>query len=246
MIWKALADPTRRSILSMLRQSPLTTGEISDRIDDLSRYAVMKHLGILEDAQLISTRKEGKYRWNYLNAAPLQKSYEHWLRHLVQIARQTTPTMGAARKFMTATFSIEQTLTAPTGKVWAALTAELSSWWPRNLLYYHGSSLIQRETGIGGRLYEQSGPDDGYLWAHVIGLEREKYLMLKGQLIPQMGGPAISFLHFELERAAKRTCRLNFSCTLFGDFKEKTADEQRENWERLIKKALNDHLTRAN
>lgn len=243
MIWKALADPTRRSILSMLQKSPLTTGEISDRIDDLSRYAVMKHLGILENAQLINTRKEGKYRWNYLNATPLQKSYEHWLRHLVQIARQTTLTMGTADKtIMTATFSIEHLLPAPVKRTWEALTADLTSWWPRNLLNYNSSTAIELELEIGGRLFEKSADKEGFLWANVIGFEKEKNLSLKGQLIPQMGGPAISFLQFEFSSPSKNQTALNFSCTLFGDFKEKTIDTQKENWERLIKKSLTEHL----
>lgn len=245
MIWKALADPTRRSILTLLQQSPLTTGEISNKIDDLSRYAVMKHLGILEDAQLIRTRKEGKFRWNYLNATPIQTSYEQWLRHLVQIARQTTPSMGTAKStIMTATFSIEVELSKSTPQVWKALTADISSWWPRNLLYYNASSELIIEMEIGGRFYEESGPTDGYLWGHVIGLEEEKVIMLKGQLIPQLGGPAISFVQIDLKKLPKQKCKLDFSCTLFGDISAATADEQRENWERILKKSLSEHLAK--
>ena len=243
MIWKALADPTRRTILTLLQESPLTTGEISERIDDLSRYAVMKHLGILEDARLIRTRREGKFRWNYLNATPLQQSYEHWLRQLVQIARQTTPKMGSAKNtIMTATFSMEHAFPASTQRTWQALTSEATSWWPRNLLYYNASSELILENEIGGKLYEKSGPEDGFLWAHVIGLEKEKTLMLKGQLIPKLGGPAISFLQFDFVRKPKNQTQLNFSCTLFGEFNSKIVQEQQDNWERLIKKALFDYL----
>jgi len=245
MIWKALADPTRRAILSMLQESPLTTGEISDKIKDLSRYAVMKHLGILENAQLINTRREGKFRWNYLNATPLQKSYEHWLRHLVQIARQSQPTMGTANEtIMTATFSIMQTLPTPPKEAWAALTAELSSWWPRNLLYYNTSSELSLEIELGGKLMEKGPKNDGFLWANVIGVEKEKTLMLKGQLIPSMGGPAISFLQFDLKRQAPKQTKLEFSCSLFGSFKDNAVTEQKENWEKLIKKDLTDYLNR--
>ncbi len=79
LIWKALADKTRRTILDMLRESPLTTGEICERFD-MSRIAVMKHLDILEASNLISVRREGKFRWNHLNAAPIQQIYERWVK----------------------------------------------------------------------------------------------------------------------------------------------------------------------
>lgn len=79
LVWKALADKTRRTILDLLRDSPRTTGEIS-RHFDMSRIAVMKHMDVLEDAQLIFIRREGKFRWNYLNAAPIQQIYERWVK----------------------------------------------------------------------------------------------------------------------------------------------------------------------
>ncbi len=244
MIWKALADPTRRTIISLLQESPLTTGEISERIDDLSRYAVMKHLGILEKADLINTRREGKFRWNYLNANPIQKSYEQWLKELIQISQQSTPTMGTAKKtIMTATFSIEQSLAASPLRLWQVLTAEVNDWWPRDLRYYSNNSDLNIELEVGGKLLESTGPNDGFLWATVIGFEKEKQLLLKGQLIPQLGGPAISFLQFELRKKSKGLSILAFSCTLFGEFDSKSIKTQQQNWERLIKKSLSEHLS---
>ncbi|NNE28516.1 MAG: helix-turn-helix domain-containing protein, partial [Saprospiraceae bacterium] len=231
---------TRRNILSMLQKSPLTTGEISDRIDDLSRYAVMKHLGVLEDASLIRTRREGKFRWNYLNAIPLQQSYEQWLRHLVQLAQQTKPTMGTAKEtIMTATFSFDQLLDVPINRVWQALTAEISSWWPRKLLYYQNAeSRLQLELFAGGRLFESASGQKEYLWAHVLGIDAKRTLLLKGQLIPDLGGPALSFLQFDLEKASGKRSRLKFSVTLLGNFSQSTVDEQKDLWERIVKKHL--------
>jgi len=244
MIWKALADPTRRTIISLLQESPLTTGEISDKIDDLSRYAVMKHLGILEQAQLINTRREGKFRWNYLNASPIQKSYELWLKELVQISQQSAPTMGTVKKtIMTATFSIEHQFNASPPRLWRALTVEINDWWPRDLLYYSNNSDLNIEVEVGGKLMERSGQNDGFLWAQVIGYQIDRQLLLKGQLIPQLGGPAISFLQFECSKKAKGLSILAFSCTLFGEFDNKSIQTQQQNWERLIKKSLGEHLS---
>ena len=77
-VWKALADPTRRRLLDLLKDRPQTTGDLCARFD-MSRYVVMKHLGILEAAGLIIVRREGRTRYNYLNAVPIRRIYERWV-----------------------------------------------------------------------------------------------------------------------------------------------------------------------
>ncbi len=77
-VWKALADPTRRRLLDLLKDRPQTTGDLCARFD-MSRYGVMKHLGILEEAGLIIVRREGRKRYNYLNAVPIRRIYERWV-----------------------------------------------------------------------------------------------------------------------------------------------------------------------
>jgi|SRR3990170_2394933 len=78
-VWRALADPTRRRILDLLRAGPRTTGELCARFA-VSRFAVMKHLAILERAGLVLVRRESRQRWNYLNAVPIRQIYERWIR----------------------------------------------------------------------------------------------------------------------------------------------------------------------
>jgi len=78
--WKALSDPTRRKMLDLLRQRPMTTGEICTHFPAITRIAAMKHLKVLESAQLVFVRREGKFRWNSLNPVPIQKIYERWVR----------------------------------------------------------------------------------------------------------------------------------------------------------------------
>jgi len=77
-VWKALADPTRRRLLDRLKDGPWTTGELCTRFP-LSRFAVMKHLTILERAGLVIVERHGRERWNYLNAVPIQQIYEGWI-----------------------------------------------------------------------------------------------------------------------------------------------------------------------
>ena len=78
-LWRALADPTRRQVLDLLVAGPQTTGQLAAAFPQLTRYAVMKHLSILEKAELLSIRRQGRLRWNYLNQVPIRALYERWL-----------------------------------------------------------------------------------------------------------------------------------------------------------------------
>lgn len=78
-IWKALADPTRRVILDLLRQKARTTTEIVTRIPGLSRFGVMKHLAVLREVGLVQAREEGRSVVNSLNVVPIRLIYERWV-----------------------------------------------------------------------------------------------------------------------------------------------------------------------
>jgi DNA-binding transcriptional ArsR family regulator len=79
LVWKCLADPTRRRILDLLRDGPRTTGEITAEFDDLTRFAVMKHIGRLREASLVIVEARGRERWHYLNAVPLKRIVQRWV-----------------------------------------------------------------------------------------------------------------------------------------------------------------------
>src|SRR5215472_10103773 len=78
LVWRALADPTRRKILDLLRERPRITGDIASCFV-VSRIAVMRHLEVLSEAGLVTSRKRGRERWHYLNAVPLQRIHERWV-----------------------------------------------------------------------------------------------------------------------------------------------------------------------
>jgi DNA-binding transcriptional ArsR family regulator len=78
-IWKALGSPHRRALLDALRDGPRTTSALCEVLPKLSRYAVMQHLGVLERAGVVLVRREGRERWNELNAVPIQRELERWL-----------------------------------------------------------------------------------------------------------------------------------------------------------------------
>ena len=69
---KAIADPTRRTILDMLKKRSLSAGEIAENFE-MSMPAVSKHLNVLKDANLIRDRRDGKYIYYELNASVLDE-----------------------------------------------------------------------------------------------------------------------------------------------------------------------------
>jgi DNA-binding transcriptional ArsR family regulator len=80
LVFKALADSRRRQILDLLKEAPRTTGELCERFrGSLDRCTVMQHIGVLERAGLIIARREGRNRWNYLNAAPFKEIHDRWI-----------------------------------------------------------------------------------------------------------------------------------------------------------------------
>ena len=169
-VWKALADPTRRRILDLLQERPRTTGNLCDEFE-VSRFAVMKHLSILEKAELIAIRRRGRERWNHLNAVPLQRIYERWLRPyeakwasaLLQLKRQVEASKGKRaamtdKSITTATLKdihIEQDITiqASPEAVFDAITKEISSWWSAPYFHTNGAKQLVLEAKVGGRFY---------------------------------------------------------------------------------------------
>ncbi|HEV7700077.1 MAG TPA: helix-turn-helix domain-containing protein [Pyrinomonadaceae bacterium] len=78
-IFKALADRRRRRILDLLKDGPRTTSDLCAQFKQLDRCTVMQHLGVLEKAGLIFGRKEGRFRWNYLDVVPIREIYGRWI-----------------------------------------------------------------------------------------------------------------------------------------------------------------------
>ena len=82
-IFKALNDPARRTLLDCLRQKDGQTLTDLESALDMTRFGVMKHLKVLEDASLITTKKVGRFKYHYLNAVPLQEVIDRWIEPLL-------------------------------------------------------------------------------------------------------------------------------------------------------------------
>lgn len=69
--FKAIADPTRREILRLLRRGEMTAGELAERFD-MTKPTMSHHFAVLKDAELISSRREGQTIWYGLNTSVLE------------------------------------------------------------------------------------------------------------------------------------------------------------------------------
>ncbi len=88
--FRALADPSRRLLLDRLfERDGQTLGELCDHLPAMTRFGVMRHLGVLEGAGLISTRRVGRQKRHYLNPVPIRQIHDRW------ISKYAAPVVGA-------------------------------------------------------------------------------------------------------------------------------------------------------
>src|SRR3954466_4098187 len=78
-VFRALADPTRRSLLDELfKEDGQTLGALERRLP-MTRFGVMKHLKVLEEANLVVSRKRGREKLHYLNPVPIRLVHDRWV-----------------------------------------------------------------------------------------------------------------------------------------------------------------------
>ncbi|MCW1932757.1 ArsR/SmtB family transcription factor [Pararhodobacter zhoushanensis] len=79
-VFKALADPSRRKLLdSLCDHNGQTLSQLCAALD-MTRQSVTQHLGLLEDANLLSTTRKGREKLHFINPIPLHEVYERWIR----------------------------------------------------------------------------------------------------------------------------------------------------------------------
>jgi DNA-binding transcriptional ArsR family regulator/uncharacterized protein YndB with AHSA1/START domain len=239
-IWLALADPTRRRILDLLRERPRITGEIATHFD-VSRIAVMRHLQVLVTSGLITSRKRGRERWHYLNAVPLQHMYERWVdthtaswaAGLLRFGRQVE---GRAKRMNAGQPAVDVALqvaiAAPRSLVFAALTEDPGGWWGHPYLHSDATSL-SLEPQLGGLVVE-SWEGGGAVLASVTGWTDGRYLQLTG---PFHLGLALGIATFQLSDSDVGTS-VQFSFRAIGAIEPQLVERFAEGWTELIGRRL--------
>ncbi|GAB2688744.1 ArsR/SmtB family transcription factor [Thalassiella azotivora] len=145
-VLRALSDPHRRAMLDALRQRDgRSVTELGERLPGLGRHAVLKHLGVLEDAGLVTTRKVGRQRLAHLNPVPVVALARRWLddfgarmgltltglRDLLETPEHQEPPMTE-----TVTRVATVVVAASPEQIWAAMTDP-----HQTVRYYHGTEV---------------------------------------------------------------------------------------------------------
>ncbi len=219
-VFKALSDPTRRKILDLLRrQDGLTLGSIEQEFSDMTRFGVMKHLKILEQALLVVTHKNGRFKYHYLNVVPIQHIAERWISAFaapwaqtmtrLQTTLERTPVMSKPKQIFVSIIK-----TTPS-KLWAALTDP-----EHTQQYYYGGRF--EGTLKPGEAYRYAFDEENALVSgEILELEKDKKLVMSfsGHWMPDMENDAPSRVTYTIQQEGE-FCRLTM---IHDDFDGETA-----------------------
>lgn len=242
ILWKALADPKRRRIVQLLHEKAHTTGEICTHFD-VSRFAIMRHLKVLEQAELIQTRREGRQRWNFLNDALFQEIQQTYLAGESNGDYQLQAVLGflsreaqAGEQLVSPQSPLKQALHLPAlpAQVFQALTNDVNQWWSYRLA---ADSHVYLEPQVGGRFYEAFSDGGGVLYATVTYLKPNHEIRLYGSL-GMMDGIAYNSIHITLEPQPDESTCLQLTHYFSDQMSAVTMAAFSRSWEELLSQHL--------
>jgi DNA-binding transcriptional ArsR family regulator/uncharacterized protein YndB with AHSA1/START domain len=253
-LFKALAHPSRVEILDHLKNGPMSTGELSDKFQ-VSRYAIMKHLNILEETGLVLVRRHGRLRLNHLNVIPLQSLYNRWVSKyesnistsLMNLKEKIEADEGRKLKMENiegklelGSFQIEQEIVidAPIHSVFDGLTENINDWWAFRLGENKDSKMIF-EPKLNGRFYEDWGNGQGVLWGTVIHYNAPEEIKLVGLL--GMKGAVNSNYSYKLEEKGSSTV-LKLTHHAMGLLEPQWEEAHRHGWNELLNNLLKGYV----
>lgn len=201
-IFKALSDPNRREILDIIKNSPgITVNEIAEHFD-FTRFAVMKHLKILEEAELVVPRKSGKFKKLYINVMPIQTVYDRWISKYSAMWAQSLSSFKYKLEAKEVQMSEENLqhifityIKTSREKVWKALTSgELTRH------YYYGS-VLRSDLKVGSKIEYVIKDENGIINTPVVGeiLEIEENKKLSHSFHFHGNSDPLSRVTFNLE-----------------------------------------------
>jgi len=145
-VFISLADPTRRHLLDLLfERDGRTLGDLVAAVPGMTRFGVMKHLRVLEAADLVTTRRVGREKHHYLNPVPIRRLHDRWLdkyraraadalidlKHVLENLEGNPMTSTTAPAFVSAVY-----IRATPEAIWRAITET-----DYTLRYYYGSAI---------------------------------------------------------------------------------------------------------
>lgn len=253
-IWHALADPTRRLLIDRLAGGARTTSQLCEGMP-MSRFGVMKHLGILERAGLVIARRHGRLRLNHLNAAPLSVLHRRWasaradvladaaIGLATDIGAKDMPDSQPNAHADIVDIALEWPLEASVQQVWQALFDRVESWWPAAHRAVGGDAAMTFDARLGGQLREARPDGGGIIWYEVIALDPPRSVDLAGHLATRYGGPAASLLHIEVAPGARDgTAILKLTDSVFGRIGPDMRASLSSGWQAIVGDGLVAHL----
>lgn len=149
-VFRALSDPSRRLLLDRLfERDGQTLGQLSQHLPAMTRFGVMRHLGVLEEADLVTTRREGREKPHFLNPVPIRLVHDRW------IGKFAEPVVGAmtamkrtleASPMPTPDHVYSVFIKAEPDRVWRAITDGVET-----ERYYYGTR-VDSDWSPGGRI----------------------------------------------------------------------------------------------
>jgi uncharacterized protein YndB with AHSA1/START domain len=220
----------------------------------------MQHLSVLEQAGLLLVRREGRQRYNFLNAVPLREMYERWVsRYAERAARETlgvkryveghrvdesVSEKGRVKTLMEESIRVlkienEVHLKASPEEVFAAITVNLGDWWPHR--FRDGAKLVL-EPQVGGRCYEDWGDGAGALYAEVTHLDPPNELCLRGPWGLDRESQVIIWWRIEPKDGGSLVRR---SFRAWGQFSDEMAEAYRKGAQSAIGFSLKSYIEHA-
>jgi DNA-binding transcriptional ArsR family regulator len=202
-VFKALADPTRRYLLDALfTRDGRTLTELESELE-MTRFGVMKHLKVLEEAGLVVSRRSGREKFHHLNPVPIRLLHDRW------IDKYTEPRVSALadlKKALEGTMTDTQVyriwIKAPAQQVWNALT---SPEWSHRYGYggYVSYDLVPggKFTAKADERGKQYGMPDDLLEGEVVEVDEPRRLVQTWHPIwsPDIAAEPVTRLTYELE-----------------------------------------------
>jgi uncharacterized protein YndB with AHSA1/START domain/DNA-binding transcriptional ArsR family regulator len=124
-VFRALADPSRRALLDRLvERDGQTLGELCTALPSMTRFGVMKHLGVLETADLVATRRVGREKRHYLNPVPIRRAHDRWISKFAEpiVGSMTATKRGLEAPMETVDHIYAIDIKASPDRVWRAIT----------------------------------------------------------------------------------------------------------------------------
>lgn len=227
-IFKALSDPTRRQLLDTLRdRGGLSLTELEQGLG-MTRFGVMKHLKVLEEANLVLTRRDGRFKYHYLNALPIQEVADRWMAPYAKpLARfalnlknalESEPPMADKPDFVFSTY-----IRTTPDKLWDALTN------PEMTQQFYYGGRVQAELRPGGNFSYLAPNGEINLHGEVLEIDPPRKLVTTFRATWAEAGGETTRVMYEIEPMGE-VCK--FTMTHFDYEKSRAGVE--EGWPIIV------------